>query len=534
MKVTTLISLIAAVTLCSASDFKPCSLREFDKGFVCVCNETYCDSLVFARPKSKGQYSLVTSNALGERFVWKQGHFVLRTRHQRPSKRFYSVIRAKREERKIKKELNVFRERRYQTIVGFGGAFTGAVSHLLDLLPKSLRETIYKDYFSQTEGIGYTFMRIPIGGCDFDLQPWAYNEQPTNDPTLTNFTQLDPRDMRKVEQIREIVNLTKNYDIKIMGAAWSPPKWMKTNNQWSGRGSLRSEYYQTWADYHLKYLRLMAAENVSFWGISTGNEPLNGEIAWFFIRFMSLGWTPYNQGKWIGENLGPTLFNSELRHVRIFTGDDQRYSLPWWVQRVEAGSKDALRYLSGIAVHWYWDQFVPARFLDRTHERYPNHILLNTESCVGDKPYEHHGPELGSWSRAEHYALRIIEDLEHWVSGWIDWNLILDRRGGPNYSNNFVESAIIVDSVTNEIYKQPIFYVLAHFSKFIPPGSVRIACKVDSRHVKAVAFHCPDGSISVILYNSANKRINVIYTDDLMQSIRLRLSPKSINTFIHL
>lgn len=95
-------------------------------------------------------------------------------------------------------------------------------------------------------------LRLTIGGSDFDFEPWAYNEFPENDASLSNFTKLDPRDARKVEQIKQLMEISNNKNIKFYGTAWSPPKWMKTNNAWTGPSALKLEYYQTWADYHLK------------------------------------------------------------------------------------------------------------------------------------------------------------------------------------------------------------------------------------------------------------------------------------------
>lgn len=251
---------------------------------------------------------------------------------------------------------------------------------------------------------------------------------------------------------------------------------------------------------------------------------------------LKIGWTPKNQGKWVGEHLGPMLHNSEFRNVRLFVGDDQRYTIPQWVDRMKHGSPNAIDFISGIAFHWYADKFVPPFFIDIAHKKYPNMILLNTESTLGDKPWETHRPILGSWSRAEAYALGIIQDLQHHVAGWIDWGLILDESGGPNYVNNTVEAPIIFNTTTtNEFYKQPIFYVLGHFSKFTPPGSVRIESKLkgfQSNKIKIVAFLCPDRTVSMILYNQYNRQRSIKFTDNLRGSVTIELMPRSITSFV--
>lgn len=341
----------------------------------------------------------------------------------------------------------VDRTRTFQPITGFGGSFTGSVSHLMQGVSSQLADQLYRMYYSRNEGIGYTMMRIPIGGCDFDLVPWAYNEQPTNDAQLTGFRALDNRDLERNVQLRRLVQIAENANIKLIGSAWSPPPWMKTNNQWSGFGLLRPEYYRTWAEYHVRYLELQAEQGIRYWAITTGNEPLNGVIGWVFLHFMSLGWTASKQGLWVGDHLGPVIRGSDVAaKVKLLGGDDQRYVMPWWFEKMHEAHNRSLEYLDGFAVHWYWDKLAPASLLEKTHQRWPDKIILNTESCLGDKPYQTHGPVLGSWERAEEYLRAYIEDLQHSVNGWIDWNLVLDESGGPNYTNNTVESPVIVNA----------------------------------------------------------------------------------------
>lgn len=234
--------------------------------------------------------------------------------------------------------------------------------------------------------------------------------------------------------------------------------------------------------------------------------------------------------------MGPSLNNSEFRNVKLFAGDDQRYTYPWWFERLNRISSNAMDFVSGLAVHWYWDRMISPSRLDQAHNKFPEKILLNTESCIGDKPTETHGPVLGSWSRAERYALGIIQDLQHYVAGWIDWNLVLNEHGGPTYINNTVDSAVVLNSTSKtEFYKQPVFYVLGHFSKFIPPGSVRVSATLSgyrANTVKVVAFLCPDNVTTIVLYNNSNKKRLVEYTDDLRGSFEIEIESRSIVTLI--
>lgn len=205
---------------------------------------------------------------------------------------------------------------------------------MFNRIDPNLKKSILESYFSKEKGLGFTFLRTSIGGCDFDLQPWAYNELPEHDASLTNFTQLDKRDLLKISIINEIKSILKTDDLKIVAAAWSPPKWMKTNNRWTGFSALKSEYYETWADYHIRFLKLMKQANAPIWAISTGNEPMDGVFLVPFVKFMSLGWLPGAQAEWVNDFLGPKLKNSSFKDVKLLTGDDQRYVLPWWLEGV--------------------------------------------------------------------------------------------------------------------------------------------------------------------------------------------------------
>jgi glucosylceramidase len=278
----------------------PCAIKSVSTGIVCVCNSTYCDTLDVKLPVKAGEVLIVSTSKSGLRFRTGHGKFNEKKisiphgdffygssaeNHSPYMKKFMKIVKQiDGINDPIDNVVNVALDRneKFQKIIGFGGAFTGAVSYNLKQLSKEVQDHIYHSYYSKDTGIGYNLMRIPIGGCDFDLAPWAYNEHPEHDPYLTNFTHLDERDLDKIQQIHELMKVTKNRDIKVFGAAWSPPKWMKSNGEYTGMSCLRDEYYQTWADYHVKYLELMAKSSLPFWAISTGNEPMN----WMFAPFM--------------------------------------------------------------------------------------------------------------------------------------------------------------------------------------------------------------------------------------------------------
>lgn len=413
----------------------PCNKRVYKTGIVCVCNVTYCDTLEFKHPEKFGEVLVVTSSRKGLRFKQTETMFSINSSYVGTN------------------TFIINRQKMFQKIEGFGNAFTGAVSYHLDMMPQELQNFLYQSYFSTKIGNAFNMLRIPIAGCDFDIAPWAYNEVPKNDKTLSNFTKLDQRDLRKIEQINALKTISENNDIKLVGAAWSSPPWMKTNNDWTGYGSLKDEYYQTWADYHVKYLKLMKEKGMDYWAISTGNEPMNGVIGFLFVKFMSLGWTASNSAKWVANNLGP-MMRSNFPDVKIFAGDDQRYTFPSWFDTMYKSYPESEKFIDGHAVHWYWDQYITVKNIQKTYEKYPNKLIISTEACNGDKPWNVHKPVIGDWKRGEDYVIDILESLNHFTNGWIDWNMVLDEEGGPNYVKNFVDSPVVVNSTSELQFTQ--------------------------------------------------------------------------------
>ncbi|KNC29753.1 hypothetical protein FF38_05244 [Lucilia cuprina] len=519
----------------------PCNLRETPDGGVCVCTSSYCDYLEDPTPEEEPRFSLVSSSKAGLRFESTKGLFNL-------FKKYYIFDYDQRMRSQTQNEtmqinqrfspartvrLDINRDKKYRKIVGFGGAFTGAVSYLLQKLPQELQDHLYKSFYSN-DGIGWNLLRMSIGGSDFDLEPWAYNELPENDAQLTNFTKLDPRDAIKAEQIHRLKKVAKLENLKIKGAAWSPPKWMKSNNAWTGFSHLKKEYYQTWADYHLKWVEIMEKNGLPVWALSTGNEPMNGLVFMNFVKFMSLGWSPLHQAEWLSDHFGPTIRNSKYKDLIIFGNDDQRYTFPNWFHVMKKKRADSVDYINALGVHWYWDEIFKPSFIDKTLEKMPEKLLLITESCIGDKPWQKSVPALGSWYRGEKYARAFLQNLQHGYNGWIDWNLLLDQNGGPNYVDNTVDAPVIVNTNNpNEILKQPMFYTMGHFSKFIPENSVRIDAIRSNVNIDSVAYMRPDGSISAVLFNSGNANVEITVVDSVSGTIVINLPPRSIHTLLY-
>ncbi|XP_041972484.1 lysosomal acid glucosylceramidase isoform X2 [Aricia agestis] len=463
-----------------------CAAREIpNESVVCVCNSTYCDDFVREPPK-RNAYVAYTSSKSGLRFVKTEGHWG-------------------KQEEKCSTSLTLDPTIKYQRVEGFGGAVTDAASINWKSMPEELQKHLIRSYFSKY-GLEYNMMRVPIGGTDFSTHPYAYNELPENDTLLTNYTLTIEDRKYKIPMIKAAMQEATS-PIHLVATTWSPPLWMKTVDTYGGYSQLKKKYYQTYADYHLKFLQHYNKYGIPIWGMTTTNEPINGMFS--FAKFNSMGWTVKNMGHWIVDNLGPTIRNSTFKDLKIITGDDQRITVPYWFNIMLRETPNALDYIDGIGVHYYTDQFVPAVIFETVTKTYPNKFIIGTEACEGSFPWQKEKVILGSWKRAQRYIDDIIQDLSYNLIGWIDWNLCLDMRGGPNWANNFVDSPIIVNAKSQEFYKQPMFYAMGHFSKFIPRGSVRIEVEKSFTifsHLNYVAFLTPRDTIVVVVHNKGKKQ----------------------------
>lgn len=206
---------------------------------------------------------------------------------------------------------------------------------------------------------------------------------------------------------------------------------------------------------------------------------------------------------------------------------------------MELGAADTMNYVDMFGVHWYLDNFMPPFWNNVAHIIYPTKPILNTESCsgAGTNVLEVRGPDSGSWSRCEDYVSKYIKSFLHWNTGWIDWNLWLNEQGGPVNINNAVDASIIINETTgNEFYKQPMYYGIGHFSKFIQPGCKRIETDLYTLSVaiEAVAFDCPEKTVTVILHNRGILPKTIRLIDKQMNArIELNLDAKSVTSVVY-
>lgn len=516
---------VPLVSMVTASMAAPCVPRKFDQdSVVCVCNETYCDTIDVNDPEpGPGNpipywYGYVTSRD-GQRMKAISGSWMLDT----PNKYIYRLG-------------NVTK----QAIMGFGGAVTDAATLTIDRLSKGARMNLIKSYFG-SGGIEYTFGRIPMASSDFSTRVYSYDDH-DGDLSLQYFSLADEDLKHKIPFIKDAVAMSSR-NVSLIGSPWSSPAWMKTNNNMTGKGTIKGnpgeKYFKAWAQYFVKFLKAYKQAGLDLWGITAQNEPSDGLI--YNFPFQCLGFTPEMQRDFIKKDLGPALEAAGFGHIKLMILDDVRTFLPYWAE-VILRDKDAARFVSGIAVHWYQDLFVPAVALDDTYKQFGADLfLLATEASELDVANKSRSVKLGSWHYAERYFLDIVQDLSHGVAGWIDWNLALNMGGGPNWMGNFVDSPIIVNYDHSEFYKQPMFYAMAHFSKFIPPGSKVVSYTTNSSASESglyeIFFEVYHGSgiQAVANFVNTNDRAAIgitIYDDTLVYGqLNFDIPPKTFVTF---
>ena len=431
----------------------------------------------------------------------------------------------------------------YQTITGFGGAFTESSAYLLNKLSKENRKKIIDAYFSK-EGANYSLTRTHMNSCDFSVSNYSYTPI-EGDKNLEHFTIEEDKD-DLIPFIKDAMAASTD-GFKIFGSPWTAAPWMKDNNKWVG-GKLLPEYYDTWALFFSKYADAYKAEGIDIWGFTVENEPLGNGNNW-----ESMHYSPDEMTNFVQNHLGPKLEADGKGDLKILGYDQNREHLKEWVDS-QYKNEESSKYFDGTAIHWYASTFeVFPEELQYAHNKAPNKLLIQSEACIDaevpvwkdDAWYwkkeatdwgwewapekdKHLHPKYAPVNR---YAKDIIGCLNNWVDGWVDWNMVLDTKGGPNWFKNWCIAPVIVDPEKNEVYFTPLYYTMAHFSKYIRPGAKVIAADNTDKNLMVAAAKNPDGSIAVVIFNEGKdeKKFN-LKLKELSKSIMI--STQAIQTII--
>ena len=460
-----------------------------------------------------------------------------------------------------------------QVIEGIGSSFTESSAFVLAHLDPARRREVMRQIYGE-EGANFSLTRTHIGSCDFSVEgKYSYAELP-DDAELTSFS-IEP-DLRgfgtdlypgieepqydllpMIQEALEIKRHQEDHELRIVASAWSAPPWMKDieswfipgseENSWQGDGGrLKPHYASTYADYLVKYLDAYAAAGVDIWGLTPVNEPHGNGGQWESMHF-----SPQSQNEFIKRHLGPRLQRRE-NSPKLLIYDQNRDGLEEWTDLI-LGDPETAPYVYGAAVHWYASTFkVYEETFERVQAKFPDCSIIHTEGCIDNlgvsAPAGIEDPDgyreqgwfdndafwwnasatdwaySASWAGpaaddhpvytpVHRYARNIIVSLNHGVSGWIDWNVVLDREGGPNHVGNFCGAPIMIDTKTQQVYYTPIYYVLAQFSRTIRPGDLAIQTEISgseslTQNLFASASMNKERIVSVQLLNTTKKSID--------------------------
>lgn len=460
-----------------------------------------------------------------------------------------------------------------QTIDGIGTSFTESSAFVLAHLDPEKRREVMERIYGES-GANFSLTRTHIGACDFCVEgKYSYADQ-KGDVKLESFTIAPDRAGFKKSQYPGVVdgsydllpmikealaikNSQADKELRIIASAWTAPAWMKDiedwyipgspENNWQGSGgSLKEAYIPTYADYLVKYLDAYQAEGVNIWGLTPVNEPHGNNGQWESMHF-----SPETQNEFIKQHLGPRLKSSQHGDIKLLAYDQNRDGLEDWTD-VIFGDPETAPFVYGVAVHWYESTFkVYEAVFERVHQKFPDFAIIHTEGCIDDlgKPapngvtdperYQESGwfdnddfwwnPNATDWAYSvtwegvkvedhpiytpvHRYARNIIVSLDHWMRGWVDWNIVLDHKGGPNHVGNFCGAPIMIDTESKYVYYTPIYYVLAQFSKTIRPGDKAVQTEkqlagLGSDDLHACATINRDHLLSVQLLNTTKAPI---------------------------
>ncbi|MEO1172282.1 MAG: glycoside hydrolase family 30 beta sandwich domain-containing protein, partial [Myxococcota bacterium] len=433
--------------------------------------------------------------------------------------------------------IQVFADQPRQVFLGVGGSLTQASAAALSTLSEEKRKEVLAAYFG-AEGAAYGLSRTHIGSSDFSQ--YSYSHSPSPD----TFSIDEDRRNGLLALIQD-ARASAGADFKLIASPWTAPPWMKDNNQFFdpvGRrgGRLLKEYYRAYAEYFVNTIQAYAHEGIPVWAVTPVNEPNGNAGSW-----ESMDMSPEEQREVVLEI--SRAFKAADIESEILIFDQNRAEMAEFTSVILADPSSAPAVL-GTAVHWYNSTFrVYEDVLEAQHALYPDKLIVQTEgtvdslahplSCAGTCLQEPCGcEELYAWWKndawywapvatdwgwdwaenrevdhpkyapAMRYARDLVVGVGHWLSGWVDWNIVLDKRGGPNHVENYCLAPVLVDD--DEVYYTPIYYVLAQFSRHSRPGAQVLTTVVSgAAGLAATALLNPDGSLAVHVFNESGATV---------------------------
>lgn len=373
----------------------------------------------------------------------------------------------------------------YQEMVGFGYTLTGGSALHINQMSDTARTALLEELFGTGEDdLGISYLRLSIGASDLDEAPFSYNDLPEGqtDVELEHFS-LANDTVNLIPVLKEILEITP--DIRILGSPWSPPVWMKDNKDTRG-GSLLKEYYPAYADYFVKYIEAMAEEGITIDAITIQNEPLHPG------NNPSLLMLPEDQAEFIKDHLGPTFEENNIdTKIILYDHNADRPDYPISI----LDDPEAAKYVDGSAFHLYGGEI---EALSEVHEAHPDKHLYFTEQWVG-------APGDFAQEMSWHTENLIIGAPRNWSRNVLEWNLAADENQDPHTDRGGCDRCLGAVTIEGDnVTREPAYYIIAHASKFVRPGSIRVDSNLPE-NIPNVAYRTPEGNTVVIVQNTAEE-----------------------------
>ena len=398
----------------------------------------------------------------------------------------------------------------FQEMDGFGFTLTGGSAFHINNMSAAKRHELLTELFAfDKENIGISYLRISLGASDLDAEVFSYNDLPEGetDINMERFS-LAPDKKFLIPVLKEI--LTINPEIKILSSPWSPPTWMKTNNSSKG-GSLKPEYYDAYAKYFVKYVQEMQKEGIRIDAITVQNEPLHPG------NNPSLLMPATEQADFIKRSLGPAFKAAGIKtKIIIYDHNADKPEYPITV----LNDPEAKKYVDGSAFHLYGGVI---ENVSKVHEAHPDKNLYFTEQWIGAPG--NFGGDL-QW----HVKNLIIGASRNWCKTVLEWNLAADPKQKPHTPGGCTQclGAVTIDG--DLVTRNPAYYIVAHASKFVRPGSVRVETNIPTE-LPNVAFKATDGTFVIVVLNDSDsaKTFNI---KTGKEAIETTLTSGSVATYI--
>lgn len=389
--------------------------------------------------------------------------------------------------------VNIYPQVKYQTFEGFGGAITDAAGYVYSQMSAEQQKELLDMYF-HPDHMNYGIVRIHMDSCDFSTHLYSAIKKPQeSDGDLEAFDFSDTE--RYILPLLEAAQKTAGKPLKLMLSPWSPPEFMKTNGSRKEGGSLKKEYYPLWAKCICRYIMEFKKRGYEVERISVQNEPKAVQT------WDSCVYSAAQEKEFLSDYLYPAMKEAGLEQVEIFIWDHNKERV--FERACELMDEETEKMISGVAFHWYSGDHFEA--LDMVRQQFPEKKLILSESCL---EYNKFDPSAETVN-AGRLAHDMIGNLNHGLNAFYDWNILLNKEGGPNHVNNFCDAPFLFDEADKMLIRRRSADYYWHFAHFIKPGAVRVGHSRYTADIDVTAWKNTDGRVVLVLLNRSREELPV-------------------------